>query len=67
MIAQLLGQAFCAAYWLIEGNREAVERVADVLIEKRELFGDEVVNLLDSLNLRIPEVDPLDEARWPKV
>jgi ATP-dependent Zn protease len=67
MVAQLLGQAFVTAYWLVEANREAVERIADTLLERREMFGDEVVELLDSVHLTVPDVDVLDESRWPKL
>jgi ATP-dependent Zn protease len=65
--AQLLGQAYVAAYVLIEANREGVEKVAAVLVERRELHGDEVVELLDSLDLKVPEVDLLEESSWPTV
>jgi cell division protease FtsH len=65
--AQILGQAYVAAHLLIEANRAAVERVADVLVERREMYGDEVVTLLDSVGLRIPDVDLRDEATWPSV
>jgi cell division protease FtsH len=63
----LLGQAYVKAHALIEHNRPAVERVADVLVEKREIHGDEVLQLLDSLNLEIPDVDLLEERTWPKI
>ena len=65
--AQLLGQAYLTAHWLIEANREAVERIADTLIERREMHGDEVVELLDRVGLVRPEVDILDYSRWPKL
>ncbi len=39
---------------MIEHNREGVEKVADTLVERRELHGDEIVNLLDSVQLGIP-------------
>jgi ATP-dependent Zn protease len=63
----LLGQAYVKAHALVEHNRPAVEHVADVLVEKREIHGDEVIELLDSLNLQIPEVDLLEERTWPKI
>jgi hypothetical protein len=63
----LLGQAYVKAYALIEHNRPAVEKVADVLIARKEIHGDEVLELLDSLNLEIPEVDLLEEKSWPKI
>jgi cell division protease FtsH len=67
MVAQLIGQAFVTAYWLVDHNREAVERVADTLLERRELFGDEVVDLLDSVAMKIPDVDILDDEKWPRL
>ena len=67
MVAELLGQAYLAAYWFVRHNRDATEKVADALVERREIFGDEVVNLLDSVNLTVPTVDPLDEANWPRI
>ena len=65
--AQLLGQAYMAAHVLIEENRGGVERVAEVLIERREMHGDEVVELLDSLELTVPDTDLLEDAVWPRV
>ena len=67
MVAQLLGQAYVAAYNVVMTNRDAIEHVAEVLIEKRELYGDEVVDLLDSANLVKPKIDPLAEESWPEV
>ncbi len=63
----LLGQAYIKAYALVQHNRAAVERVADVLVARKEIHGDEVLELLDSLNLQIPEVDLLEEKTWPKI
>ena len=64
--AQLLGQAYVTAYNLVRHNREAVASVADTLIERRELHGDEVTDLLDSVDLHTPEIDLLDPEAWPK-
>jgi hypothetical protein len=65
-VAQLLGQAYVTAYALICHNREKVERIADVLMERREMHGDEVVEVLDSVRLEKPEIDLMDEKTWPK-
>jgi ATP-dependent Zn protease len=65
LAAQLLGQAYVAAHNLVLANRPAVEKVADVLVERRELHGNEVIELLDSLDLKVPEVDLVDERSWP--
>jgi cell division protease FtsH len=67
MACQLIGQAYVAAHLLIEHNREAVEKIADVLVERKELHGDEIVGLLDDSKLTLPEVDLTDEAIWPKL
>jgi ATP-dependent Zn protease len=67
MVEQLLGQAYLAAHHLIERNRDAVERVADALVDRRELHGDEVVRLLQAQNLQLPEVDLTADSAWPKL
>ncbi|HEU4941984.1 MAG TPA: AAA family ATPase [Gaiellaceae bacterium] len=67
MAAQLLGQAYVAAHQLIEHNRDGVGKVADTLVDRRELHGDEILTLLDSIKLEIPPADPLKEESWPKL
>jgi len=65
IVGQLVGQAYVAAYNLIAANREAVEHIADVLNARRELFGDELLNLLDESKVTIPDVDLSEESSWP--
>ena len=65
--AELLGQAYLAAYHLILANKDGVEKVADVLVERREMHGDEVIELLDSIKLAIPEIDLTEESTWPRI
>jgi ATP-dependent Zn protease len=65
LVAQLLGQAFLAAYHLVQHNRTGVERIADTLLIKQEIYGDDLVALLDSVNLQIPRVDLTKEEAWP--
>jgi len=65
--AQILGQAFVTAHNVITHNQDKVEQIAEVLIERRELHGDEVVELLERARLKTPEIDLLNEAAWPKV
>ena len=65
IVAQLLGQAYVAAHNLVLANRDAVEHIADVLQARRELFGDELLELLDGAKLEIPQVDLADEKAWP--
>ncbi len=63
--AQILGLAYVIAYALMASNREALERIAQALIERRELYGDEVVELLGSVGLQQPELDLNDHTTWP--
>jgi hypothetical protein len=65
--AQLLGQAYLTAYNMVRHNREKVEQIAEVLVERREMHGDEVVEMLERARLEEPEIDLLSEDTWPKV
>ena len=65
LVAGLLGQAYVVAYNTIKVNKDGVGHVADVLVSKREIYGDDVVALLDEAELRKPEIDVLDEDAWP--
>jgi cell division protease FtsH len=65
--AQLLGQAYVAAYNCIDQNRRQVEQIAEELIERKEMHGDEVVDLLDRVGIRKPDIDYLDPNAWPKI
>jgi ATP-dependent Zn protease len=66
-VAQILGQAYITAACLIRHNREQVLRIAETLIERRELHGDEVVEVLDAAGLQAPAIDVNDESIWPKL
>jgi len=65
--AMILGQAYVTAYALMAANREQIERIADTLVERKEMHGDEVVDMLAGVGLRRPEVDLMDDGTWPKV
>jgi cell division protease FtsH len=65
LAAQFLGQAYVTAHALIAHNQKAVEKIAEALIEKRELFGDELVEILEAAKLKVPELDLTKEAAWP--
>jgi ATP-dependent Zn protease len=67
LAAQLLGQAYVTAYALIAYNKQAIEQIADALIEKKELFGDELVEILENAKLKVPNVDLAEEKAWPAV
>jgi cell division protease FtsH len=65
--AQILGQAYVIAVNLVAANRAAVEAIATHLAEKRELYGDELVELLDAQQLVEPELDYTKDETWPKM
>jgi ATP-dependent Zn protease len=65
--AQLLGQAYVTAYALMTSNRDQIEQIADTLIERREMHGDEVTDLLNRVGLQRPEIDLMDDRTWPTV
>jgi hypothetical protein len=65
--AQILGQAYLTAVCCVRANREAVARVADALVARKELYGDEVVELLEAAGPLPPTIDILDEEIWPRV
>ncbi len=65
--AQILGQAYVTAYTLMSTNQEQIGRIADELVERKEIYGDEVTNLLDSVGLQRPEIDLTDDRTWPTV
>ena len=63
--AQILGQAYVTAHNLAVTNRVGIERIADALEDRREIMGDELLELLNSSNITIPEIDLGDESVWP--
>ncbi|HEX6700859.1 MAG TPA: hypothetical protein VF101_09025, partial [Gaiellaceae bacterium] len=63
--ARILGQAYVHAHTFVAHNRGAIEKIADVVVERRELYGDELVELLRSAGLERPEVDLTKEESWP--
>jgi len=65
--AQILGQAYVTAYALMATNRAQLERIADTLVDRKEMHGDEVVELLNAVELERPELDLMDDATWPRV
>ena len=67
MAAQILGQAYVTAENFIAANKEAVERIADAVVDKQELYGDELIRLLNSQTLRRPEIDWSKEETWPRM
>jgi ATP-dependent Zn protease len=66
-VALLLGHAYLVAYNTMVLNRGQVEEIAEELIERKEMHGDEVVDLLERVGIRKPDIDYLDPKAWPKI
>jgi ATP-dependent Zn protease len=66
-VSALLGQAYLTAFITVAANRDRVEKIADELIQRREMHGDEVVELLNRVQLVRPDIDLLEEKSWPPV
>jgi hypothetical protein len=48
-------------------NRAAVERIAETLVARKELYGNELVELLEHAELEEPKVDLRKEGAWPTI
>jgi hypothetical protein len=53
------------AWNAIKHNEIGVRKVAEALVRAEELYGDDVVRLLTSASLEVPEIDYESEASWP--
>ena len=53
--------------WSFPRSDLPLEDIANVVIQKKELYGDELVKLLNGANLQIPDVDLTDDKVWPKL
>jgi ATP-dependent Zn protease len=67
LAAQILGQAYVKAHNLMAHNKEAVAAIANTLVERKELYGDELVELLEQAKLEVAEIDLFEESSWPKI
>jgi cell division protease FtsH len=67
LAAQFLGQAFVTAYAFVLANKDKVEKIAREVEEKKEIFGDDLNRLLDSVKLEKPEIDWTKEDVWPQM
>jgi hypothetical protein len=65
--AQILGQAYLTAHHLMEQNKEKIAKIADELTARREIYGDELIELLERAQLEAPKIDYADEAKWPRI
>ena len=62
---QILGQAYVTAYNLMRHNKPGIEHIADQVVARREIYGDELLGLLKDAKLEAPKVDLLQESSWP--
>jgi ATP-dependent Zn protease len=67
IVAQLLGYSYYVAYNTMVQNKAAVEKIADTLVEVKEIHGDDVIDLLNSANLKPAKLDYLEESTWPRL
>src|SRR5262245_60994543 len=65
LAAQLVGQAYVTAHNFVRQNRKSIEKIADEVVARREIYGDELVELLDGAKLQPAEIDLLEEETWP--
>ena len=65
--AQILGQAYVTAHNLVKHNRQGIEHIADDVVARREIYGDDLLALLNEAKLKKPAIDLLEEATWPKL
>jgi ATP-dependent Zn protease len=65
--AQILGQAYVKAHNLMRQNKPGVEKIADTLVERKELYGNELVELLEGADLKEPKIDLRKESAWPTI
>ena len=67
LAAQILGQSYVSAYILLLLYKDAVEKIADMLVVRREVFGDDLVRILDGVGLKKPAIDLAKEKVWPRM
>jgi ATP-dependent Zn protease len=65
LATQIVGRAYVEAYNLMRENKESVGRIADTLVLRKEVYGNDLVGLLDSAKLRRPALDFAREETWP--
>jgi ATP-dependent Zn protease len=65
--AQILGQAYVTAENFIRANQKKVERLAQALVSRRELYGDELIAMLNAQDFVKPDLDLQSEETWPQI
>jgi ATP-dependent Zn protease len=65
LAAQLVGQAYVTAHNFVRQNRVGIEKIADEVVARKEIYGDDLVELLDGAKLQPANIDLLEEKSWP--
>jgi cell division protease FtsH len=65
--AEFLGRAYLTAWTLVTQNRAGISTIANTLVERKEMHGDDVITLLDSVALKPAQVDFFDSRIWPEM
>jgi ATP-dependent Zn protease len=65
--AEFLGRAYLTAWTLVTQNRAGISTIANTLVERKEMHGDDVITLLDSVALKPAKVDFFDSRIWPEM
>jgi hypothetical protein len=65
LAAQLVGQAYVTAHNFVRQNRTGIEKIADEVVARREIYGDDLVDLLNRAKLQPAKVDLLEDKTWP--
>jgi hypothetical protein len=66
--AQFLGEAYATAFNAVRLNRPSLEKITETLLERKEIMGDALLNLLDEQKMQVPEnIDWTNEESWPKL
>jgi len=63
--AILVGHAYVIAYNTALKNKAQIAMIAKTLVEKKEIFGNDLVKLLDDSQLEIPTIDWNSDAAYP--
>ena len=65
LAAQIVGQAYVTAHNFVTQNRQGVEKIADEVVARREIYGDEAARAPGRCEAQAREVDLMEEASWP--
>ena len=55
------------AYNLMRINHDKIETIANAVYDQKEIYGDDLVRLLDAQGFEKPDIDWTAEETWPKI